>query len=263
MFCEIHGELLGFGGICASCEHNTLPEFKTKEICIKCKISNFVIDDENISCANCKEDFYIKENTENILLPTYTTVYELYKRNSFQLPIWAQERRSKEIIYLLEVREKEERKTNQLISNGILVARFDRKGKKKPIITIDKKGSYRPIISEPGEFTKYNTESHIGFLSSVDQKNWREIESSIKPPVDFDNIDQVIQDEIELFMTKFSNYKPRKDITEPQKAFLMRLGASASEIENIDATNVSREIEKHKEKNRKEKMERKRNNYKK
>jgi len=261
MFCEIHGELLSFGGRCASCDHNTLPEFKTDEICFKCKISNFVIDDDKISCAKCKEDFYIKEHTANILLPTYTTIYELYKRNYFQLPIWAQKRKFGEIVYLLEVREKEDRKTNQLISNGILVARFNRKGEKMPIIKRDKrKGIYRPIISNPGEFTRYITESHIGFLSSVDQKDWRRIESSIKPPINLDYMSLEIQEEIELFMTKFINYIPRKNITHNQKSFLIKLGASVLEMENIDATNVSEAIKKFKKKNRKKKKREKKRN---
>ena len=250
MFCDLHGQLLGFGGICSICELNSLPSFKTEQKCIKCNISNFVIDEiNNISCGKCKEEFYIKENTEDTLLTVYTTVYDLYKRNYFQLPIWAEERKTGEIIFLVEVREKEDSGTNLPISDGILVARYDRNKKKLPILKSGARGEYRPIISKTGEYTEYITESYIGFIESVEMKDWKQIESKIKPPFDLENIDLKLQNEIDLFMIKFRNHSPVRNITAKQEEFLIRLGFDG-DWSSLDSSNVSREIERMKMKRR-------------
>ena len=250
MFCEIHDELLGFGGKCSICEMNTLPAFETKEKCMKCNISDFVIDEQsNISCGKCKEEYYIKKNTQDTLLTIYTTVYELYKRNYFQLPMWAEERRTGEKIFLIEVREKEDPKTNLPIPDGILVARYDRNNKKMPILKEGKRGEFRPIISNSGEYTEYITESHIGFIDSVEMKDWMLIESKIKSPFDLHNIDSKLQEEIDLFMTKYRNYNPAKNITEKQRDFLLKLRFDG-DWDSLDSTNISREIERMKMKRR-------------
>lgn len=250
VFCELHGQLLGFGGKCSICELNALPSFKTEQECKKCKISNFLIDEiGNILCGKCKEEFYIKKNTEDTLVTVYTTVYELYKRNYFQLPIWAQERKTKEIIFIVEVREKEDTQTNLPISDGILVARYDKNKKKLPILKSGARGKYRPVISSTGEYTEYITESHIGFIESVDMKDWKQIDSNIKPPFDLENMNSELLDEIDLFMTKFRNYNPVSRITAKQEQFLIKLGFDG-DWNSLDSSNVSTEIERMKMKRR-------------
>jgi ribosomal protein S27AE len=243
VFCEIHGELLGFGGKCSLCELNELPTFETNQKCDKCKISNFLIDEEHkISCGKCKEEYYVKESTTNTLLRTYTNIYDLYKRNYFQLPIWAEERTTGEKIFIVEVREKNDSQSNAPIPNGILVARYDRRGKKMPILENGARGKYRPIISYTGEYDNYITESNIGFLPSVEMNDWKQIDSSIKPPFDINNLDPRVQDEIDLFMNKYSNYTPIKNISAKQREYLIRLKFDG-DWGSLNSTNISSEIE--------------------
>ncbi len=60
-------------------------------------------------------------------------VYELFRRNSFYPYFWAKERITGDIIFVIDIHEKETGISKWLISDGIFIAKFNHNGTEIPI----------------------------------------------------------------------------------------------------------------------------------
>ena len=239
MFCEVHGDLLVLGK-CKKCE---MPSFSSKSPCIKCGKNNFSIKEDIILCPNCNIKYEIIPGSENLLRTLYSDVYTLYKRNEYNLPLWAQEKFSGDIIFIIEIHEKRD-EGGKLISDGILVAMYNSKGQEKAILRKGKYGkSYRPIIGNRDDFgiNKFLTSSNIGFTKSVFHEDWKKIERPFKPPFNLENIPIDIQDELDSFMTKYHSFTD-DPITIKQIEFLKKLGYKNSNLEKLTKQEATIEI---------------------
>ena len=105
MFCEIHGCLMDFRG-CPECAIEDSGAFQAENGCEECGCSDFVgAKDGLLSCKECKTEHERIPDREEYVRRAYTSIYELFQRNSFYPYFWAKDRATGEIVYVLEIQE--------------------------------------------------------------------------------------------------------------------------------------------------------------
>ena len=229
MFCETHGCLIDFRG-CPECniENNSIKEFENG--CIDCGHRKF-FENKNqlLSCKKCKLEHEIIPETDGHLRKCYTSIYELFRRNSFYPYFWAKERFSGDTIFVIEVHEKQTGISKWLISDGVFIAKFDHSGKQLPIFKTGKGGKkYRPYIS--GGYSTAGVDNstlpkNFGFMFGEESdEDWRRIDLPFKEI----KIDLKTEDLIEQAFVQYHNINNgfatnnnEEMATERQKAFLM------------------------------------------
>ena len=224
MFCEIHRCLVDFRG-CPECSIENSSPFQIENGCENCGHINFFENKEGLlSCKECKLEHELIPDMDGHVRKSYTSIYELFQRYSFYPYFWAKERSTGEIIFVIDVHEKETGISKWRISDGVFIAKFDHSGKELPIFrltTISKtRGSrkYRPYVS--GNYGSAGVDTSIlpknfGFILGEEfEEDWRMIEAPFKEP----EINSTIEN---LVNQAFDRFHAEDMATENQKRFLM------------------------------------------
>ena len=220
MFCEIHGCLLDFRG-CPECALEEADSIRAENRCSECGSSDFKgAKDGLLSCSDCKLEHERVPNQDGFVRKAYTSVYQLFRRNSYHPYFWAKERLSGEIIYVIEVHEKPSGIRNWALSDGIFIAKFDHRGREVPIYRIGSGGmKYRPYVSGNWSDTGVDRSplpKNFGFMfGEVFDEDWRIIEEPFKAP----KIDSIVRDLVDRAFYQYHN-RGKQMATEKQKRFL-------------------------------------------
>ena len=225
MFCEIHGCLIDFRG-CPECSFEKSASFQSENDCEGCGSSEFVdMEDGTYSCKKCKTIHEQVPNQDGYVRRAYTSVYDLFKRNGYYPEFWAKEKSTGEIIFVIEVHEKESGISRWQLSDGVFVARYNHDGKESPIFRLGSRGKpYRPHIGfyNDSGVDRSPLPKHFGFmLGDYYDDDWMEIEGPFSPPI----ITSTHLVHIDNAFDRFHN--KRLDMaSEKQKSFLLskRLG---------------------------------------
>ena len=222
MFCDIHGCLIDFRG-CPECSIENSSTNQMENGCENCGHSIFFENKDGlISCKECKLEHELVPDMDGYVRKSYTGIYELFQRNSFYPYFWAKERSTGEIIFVIDVHEKESGISKWLLSDGVFVAKFDHSGKEIPIFRLGKKGrKYRPYVS--GNYDTAGVDNSIlpknfGFMFGEEwDEDWRIIEVPFKEP----EINSTIENLVDQAFNRFHN-NPNEDMaSEAQKKYLM------------------------------------------
>jgi|GEM_PF-2132957 len=229
MFCQIHGCLVDFRG-CPECNIENKSILNIENGCIDCGHTKFFENKELLlSCKKCKLEHEFIPEMDGHLRKCYASVYELFQRNSFYPYFWAKERITGDIIFVIDIHEKETGISKWLISDGIFIAKFNYNGTEIPIFRRGKGGKrYRPYVS--GTYSTAGVDNSIlpknfGFMFGDEQdEDWRRIERPLKEI----DINSAIENLVEQAFTRFhkneNNFHGNNGeemATEKQKAFLM------------------------------------------
>ena len=219
MFCEIHGCLLDFRG-CPQCSFEKSASFQSENDCEECDSSEFVdMGDGTYSCKKCKTAHEQVPNQEGYLRRAYTSVYELFKRNGYYPEFWAKQKSTGQIIFVIDVHEKESGISRWQLSDGVFVARYDHDGKESPIVRLGRGGKpYRPYIGlyRDAGVDRSPLPKHFGFILGDYDDDWIKIEEPFRPPI----ITSTHSGHIDNAFDKF--HSKRLDMaTEKQKSYLL------------------------------------------
>ncbi len=222
MFCQIHGCLIDFRG-CPECNIEKKTTLEIENGCNDCGTTRFFENKDGLlSCKECKLEHELIPDMDGHLRKSYTSVYELFRRNSFYPYFWAKERVTGDIIFVIDIHEKETGISKWLITDGVFIAKFDHSGKEIPIFKIGKGGKrYRPYIS--GGYSTAGVDNstlpkNFGFMfGEENDEDWRRIERPLKEI----NINSTIENLVEQAFVRFHNESSEEMATEKQKAFLM------------------------------------------
>ena len=235
MFCEIHGCLVDFRG-CPECSIENSSPSQIENGCENCGHINFFENKEGLlSCKECKLEHELIPDMDGHVRKSYTSIYELFQRNSFYPYFWVKERTTGEIIFVIDIHEKETGISKWRISDGVFIAKFDHSGKEIPIFRTTRKDTrskggkrYRPYIS--GGYSTAGVDNstlpkNFGFMfGEENDEDWREIERPFKEV----HINSTIEDLVEQAFTRYHNTNNRfhnnsgeEMASEKQKAFLM------------------------------------------
>jgi len=223
MFCEIHECLMDFRG-CPKCAIEDSESFQAENGCEECGCSDFVgAKDGLLSCKECKTEHERIPDREGYLRRAYTSIYELFKRNSYYPYFWAKERSTSEIVYVLEIQELPTGIQNWNISNGVFVAKYNSKGDGKPIFRLGKGGKkYRPYVSgnhNDAGVDRSPLPKNYGFMFGEEfDEDWRMIEEPFNEPSINSTFQGIIDQAFDKYRTR--NGMKTEMATESQKRYL-------------------------------------------
>ena len=220
MFCEIHGCLVDFRG-CPQCSFENSASFQSENDCEECDSSEFVdMGDGTYSCKKCKTKHEQVPNQDGYVRRAYTSVYELFKRNGYYPEFWAKQKSTGQIIFVIDVHEKESGISRWQLSDGVFVAKYNHDGKESPIVRRGREGkSYRPYIGlyRDRGVDRSPLPKHFGFmLGDYYDDDWIEIEEPFSPPIITSTHLEHIDNAFDTFHSKGLDMA-----TENQKSYLL------------------------------------------